>query len=143
MNIILFGFKGSGKTTLGKTLAEKLRRPFIDLDELIEKRCHLPVRELYKQVGESEFRLIENKTLQEIANTTQSVIALGGGTVLDSKNVKLLQAMGELIYLKVSFDTIQKRIEGNPAFVLKNLKQTYDERLPIYESIPAAWIDND
>jgi shikimate kinase len=143
MNRILFGFKGSGKTTFGKKLAEQLKKPFIDLDELIEKRYHLGIRELYKKVGEIEFRRIERETLLEIKSVTGSVIALGGGTVLDGENVKLLQTMGEMIYLKASFETIQKRIQDQPAFVLQTLKQIYEERLPIYESIPAVCIEND
>lgn len=140
MNIILFGFKGAGKTTFGKRLAEKLNLPFIDLDDFIEKGMHKTIREIYQEVGEFGFRKIEKEHLQKLVGLPPHVIALGGGTVLDPENVKLLQTMGELIYLRASFETIQKRVQQTPLFVVDSLKQAFEARLPIYESIKAVCI---
>lgn len=144
MNIILFGFKSAGKTYWGKILACQLAIPFVDLDDLIAAHYHKPVREIYRDLGESGFRKIEKEILQNLT-ITNSVIALGGGTVLDPENVKLLQTMGEMFYLKVGFETIQSRIEGTPAFVNaeNSLKLIYDARIPIYEAIAAQWINNE
>lgn len=143
MNYILFGFKGSGKSTFGKKLAKELDRRFIDLDALIEQAYQKSIREIYHEVGEDSFRKIEKEQLQKLVDQTHCVIALGGGTVLDPENVKLLQTMGELIYLKASFETIQKRIQQTPLFVVDSLKQVYEARLPVYESISAICIEND
>lgn len=143
MNIILFGFKGSGKTTFGKNLAEEIGIPFIDLDQVIEKMYSITPSEIYQKRGMQEFRRIEKEALLFISSTKLSVISLGGGTVLDSENVKILLAMGQLIYLKTRFETIQRRIKSIPAFIDTTLEKVYYERIPIYESIPSIWIEND
>lgn len=145
MNHILFGFKSVGKTFWGLKLSKELQCPFYDLDVMIQEKHNKPVREIFQEQGEEKFRKIEKEMLKELSKVTGSVIALGGGTVLDPENVKLLQTMGTLYYLKASFETILKRIEKNglPAFVTKDksLKQIYEERLTIYETISAQCID--
>lgn len=145
MNHIFFGFKGVGKTFWGLKKSKELQCPFYDLDNLIKDRYKKPIREIFQEYGEKKFRQIEKEELIALSNVQASVIALGGGTVLDPDNVKLLQTMGSLYYLRASFETIQARLDqlGLPVFVSENksLKQIYDERLPIYEAIPATWIN--
>ncbi|MBI5273202.1 MAG: shikimate kinase [Chlamydiia bacterium] len=153
MNIILFGFKGSGKTHLGKRLARMLKRPFIDTDDLIcmlYPQQGLSCRQIYTQVGESVFRALEKQALHQLNASSHAVIALGGGAVLCPENVLYLQKIGTLVYLKVSFETVKKRIfrRGAPSFVDADnpegsLYQIYCERLQVYESIPARCIDVD
>jgi len=152
MNIILFGFKCSGKTHFGKMLAQELNRPFIDTDErIIEGFSHsLPISQIYRILGEKEFRNQENVVIQSLAQNTRSVIALGGGTILNPENVKKLQKTGCLIYLAASFKTVQQRIfkKDTPAFIdandpINSLRTIYDERTKIYESIRAPKIDTD
>ncbi len=146
MNIILFGFKGAGKTHLGKLLGKCLKRPFVDTDDLIVKKYCCPVRELYHSVGEVKFREIEREIIREIELYKSCVIALGGGAILDLENRRRLQTMGRLVYVKASFATVQERIlkEGIPAFTRgKDLANIYSERIPIYESIPSICVDVD
>src|SRR5437660_1477503 len=99
MNHILFGFKGVGKTFLGKKMSEELQCPFYDLDELIAQRCGMSPREICQKWGEKKFRFIEKEALIELSSVTGSVIALGGGTVLDPDNVANLRKMGMFYYL--------------------------------------------
>ncbi len=149
MNIVLFGFKGAGKTHLGKLLSYHLKLPFIDTDDPITQKYKTPVRELFQDVGGAKFREIEKGIIHEISLLTSHIIALGGGAILDEENQKLLKR-SHFIYLKASFATVQKRIfrEGIPAYVDTNnpsvsLEKVYLERIPIYESILAKCIDVD
>lgn len=145
--MILFGFKNAGKTYLGKQLSKHLNRSFIDTDDLMHSKYQQSVRELFRKVGAVQFRKIEQDVIQNLPTHSSSIIAVGGGAVLNPENVKVLQTIGQLIYLKVSFETVQKRVleQGTPAFAgsLEELKQIYLQRLPIYESIPAICIDID
>jgi shikimate kinase len=145
VNIILFGFKGSGKTHLGKLLAKRLNRTFIDTDDLLIDRFlkNCSIRELYQTVGEEKFRSYETSVIKSLSRIRNSVISLGGGAVLSSENVDLLLKMGKLIYLKASFETIQKRMQEMPAFVKGPLETIYRTRIPIYESIPAHKVNVD
>jgi shikimate kinase len=147
MNIILFGFKGSGKTYLGKRCSAALGCPFIDTDELIEKMyaSRISLREIYKIEGEANFRMLERAAILSLPSKPPSIIATGGGAVLNPENVQDLQKIGKLVYLKASFDTIKKRLTTTPAFVDKanSLEAIYRKRLPIYESIPAIALDVD
>jgi shikimate kinase len=156
MNIILFGFKGSGKTHFGKRLSFALHRPFIDTDNLIIERYleqsgqQLSVREIHQVLGEKTFRALESAAIHSLTSITDSVIALGGGTVLNSDHVDFLRKIGQMVYLEAGFDTIQKRIfdQGIPAFVnaddpVGSLRKIYQERKSIYESIGARRINTD
>ena len=148
MNIILFGFKGVGKTHFGKLLSLHLNRPFIDTDDLMGPL--LSSREIYETLGEKGFRKMEEEIVETLASQSDSVIALGGGTVLSVSNVRLLQKIGRLIYLRSHFDPLKERIlkNGPPSFIdpknpIESLHQVYLERLPIYEAIQAESIDVD
>src|SRR5690348_12190587 len=97
MNLLLFGFKASGKTHFGKLLAHEMHRPFIDTDDLIvalyKKKTDKQrnIRQIYQELGEMPFRALEKEALQHLKDVTRSIIALGGGAVLDPKNVEFLQ----------------------------------------------------
>jgi len=156
MNLILFGFKGSGKTHFGKLLAQKMHRRFIDTDdwivELYAKKTgqHTLVREIYIQLGPAAFRVLEKEVVKSLKSVKDAVIALGGGSVLDPENVELLQKIGCLVYLSTSAETLKKRVfkHQTPAFLDRDNPQAtflemIQERQPVYESIPAAKIDCD
>ena len=143
MNRVLFGFKGCGKTYFGRLLAKKLQCSFIDTDERILD-CYqqtsgkiLSIKELHQKIGEEAFRLLEKEVVQELQGIENSVIALGGGTVLFPENLKILQAMGTMIYLKISLETLQKR---GVTFSLGPIEDLYGKRLSLYESIPAICV---
>ncbi len=140
MNIILFGFRGCGKSYLGKLLSEKIMRPFIDTDELIvqlhaqETGETLTVRAIYRSLGSAYFRSLETKAIQSLANVEKSVIALGGGAVLDPQNREMLNKIGKLVYVEASLDVIKNR----GTLPLENsLEELYLQSLPIYRSIEA------
>lgn len=141
MNIILFGFKGSGKTHYGRLLAKLSDRPFIDTDDLIQ--AHYPdrtVRQIHETLGETAFRALETKAIATLAGVQRSVIAVGGGAVLDPRNVALLQQLGTMIYLDVRLETLRKR---GVSLSVGPLEKIYRARKPIYEAIPAHRIHID
>jgi len=130
---------GSGKSTVGAVLAERLELPFIDLDRRIEEREGLTISKLFEQKGEAYFRHCESEELQTIIQTTQAaVIATGGGTPCFHDNMKLMNAAGVTLYLHCSIETLQQRIESTSDerpvlrqadFSLENL---LTEREPFY-----------
>lgn len=156
MNLILFGYKGCGKTTLGRTLAHHLKRPFLDTDRLLEQLylhqtgVSMGVRDIHKMIGEEAFRALESELLQQLQSATNAVIALGGGFILDPKNAELLAKLGQLVYLKLDKETLKKRVlkKELPAFLDPNdpegsFERMYATRKQIYEQIPAVSLDLD
>ncbi|MBS0649123.1 MAG: AAA family ATPase [Verrucomicrobia bacterium] len=134
-NIILIGFKSSGKTTLGKKIAEKTGRHFIDTDELVSKNC----RALYLQ-GPEAFREIEKEVIRALADFQNTVIATGGGAIIDPENAMALKNLGKLIYLQVEKEELKRRllVEPFPAFLDPqnpevSFEKMYQERLGLYE----------
>ncbi len=117
MNVVLTGFRGSGKTTVGKALAERLGREFIDCDEYIEKQTGLTIREIFERHGESRFRTIESEAIVELARLDGKVIATGGGAVLKYQNIQILkrQGRGVVFFLEVGAETAFGRIQADPA----------------------------
>ena len=141
MNLILFGFKGCGKTHFGKLLAKKLGRPFFDTDDAIVKlKNGSSIREVHHLIGEEAFRAIETTVIESIAHLKGFVISVGGGAVLSVLNQKLLQKLGQLVYLEVCFETIKNRSFSWP---YDQLKKLYTDRLPIYEAISAYKVQVD
>lgn len=114
MNIILIGFRGAGKSTLGQALAEKLAYDFHDCDQFIEARTGLPIAEIFERCGESYFRELESDALAELSKLDGVVIATGGGAVLRYKNIRNLKRGGKVVYLKVRPDTAVHRIQKDP-----------------------------
>jgi len=113
-NIALIGFMAVGKSAIGRTLAKKLRRRFVDLDALIEKSEGMKVREIFTQKGESYFRRLEKRVLEEVLARDGQVIATGGGAVMDEENLRLLRERALLVGLTASIDVLLARA-GNGA----------------------------
>jgi shikimate kinase len=108
-NIALIGFMAVGKSAIGRNLARKLRRRFVDLDRLIEKAEGSKVREIFAQKGEAYFRQMEKQTLVEVLQRQSQVIATGGGIVMDDDNLNLLREKTLLIGLTASIDVLLAR----------------------------------
>ncbi|MDD6208461.1 MAG: shikimate kinase [Clostridiales bacterium] len=140
-NIILIGFMGSGKTTIGKRLAKLLEYSFVDTDQLIEKKQGMMVRDIFSQKGERYFRQLETDTISEMVQTChKTIISSGGGLPLRECNVKILQELGFVIMLDVSKETVIKRLEGDttrPLLQGDNVDEKVEELLtyrePLYE----------
>lgn len=148
MNIILCGLPGSGKTTVGKIIAEQLGRPFFDTDRLLENHYAVHMgqsfscREIAKELSESGFRALEAEALAEISNVANGVIATGGGILTYSASAELLRSMGCLIYLRASPEEILERLlrNGMPTYLdpqdpLSSFQKLAEKRRPFYDSL--------
>ncbi|HEX9880778.1 MAG TPA: shikimate kinase [Candidatus Binatia bacterium] len=112
-NIALTGFMAVGKSAVGRRLAERLQRPFVDLDRAIEFREGMTVEEIFSTKGEAYFRGVEKETLKEVLGRDGQVIATGGGAVLDEDNLRLLRERSLLIRLTASPHSLLKRSGRN------------------------------
>lgn len=154
-HIILIGFKSVGKSAIGKELAAKLHKSFIDLDQkmeyLFEKQMHnkLSCRQIMLQHGQEYFRKLENNALQDIINVKPSIISLGGGTPLNEENQKLIQG-NVIVHIvapqSITFERIM--MKGRPAFFspdenpLETFNRLWDERKKIYEKLAILTVEN-
>ena len=108
--IILIGYMGAGKTTVGKALAKELGIPFYDLDWYIENRRRKTVSEIFAEVGEEGFRQIEHNMLHEVAEFEDVIISCGGGTPCFFDNIDYMNGQGQVVYLKASPEVLYKHL---------------------------------
>ena len=101
---------GTGKSTVGKLLADKLKRPFIDLDRMIEKSAGSTVAQIFSEQGEGKFRQLETEAVRKAVKKPGVVIATGGGVLLKEENFRLLKGAGTLVCLTAGVDQIMRRI---------------------------------
>lgn len=112
-NLVLIGFMGTGKSTVGKILAKKLGYRFLDADAEIERREQKSITQIFEMCGEEGFRNMETAVLCELAQKKNSVIATGGGAVLRKENMDALRKNGVVILLRARIETIVQRVAGN------------------------------
>ena len=112
-HIILVGFPGSGKTSLGKALAERLNLPFVDTDEYISAKTGKTISDIFAEAGEQEFRNIEHFYLKEILTGNRSIIATGGGMPCFDNNMDLMNDYGVTVYLISAPETLCGRLANN------------------------------
>lgn len=140
-NIVLIGFVGSGKSSVGKKLSYKLKESFIDSDSMIEKRAGCSIAQIFADKGENEFRDIETKCIRELTEKKPGfIISTGGGMPLREENRKLLRKIGKVVYLKAEPETIYERIKDDTSRPLlrsedpqKKIREMMNERSSIYE----------
>ena len=140
-NIALIGFMGTGKTAVGKALAEKLGRSFVELDSLIEQKAGMSIPEIFQQDGEIAFRELEIEVTKEVSKDKNLVIACGGGIVLNKINIDCLRENARMVYLAASPRVMLRRVaneEGQrPLLEVDNPTLTIREllgfRKPFYE----------
>ncbi len=113
MNIVLIGYRGCGKSTIGKLLAARLGLAFVDTDELISERAGKTIKEIFDQAGEAGFRELEAAVVADVAARDNTVIAAGGGVVLGSENIALLKRRGKLIWLQATPEVLWRRIQAD------------------------------
>jgi shikimate kinase len=109
-NIILTGFMGSGKTTVGKLLAHRLQFTFVDTDDVIEDRAGMPISDIFATQGEFVFRQMEAEVSQDLARQDELVVSTGGGLMLNQENAKVLGENGRIFCLIASPDDILQRV---------------------------------
>lgn len=139
-NIILLGFMGSGKTTVGRFLATKFNMDFVDLDDWIEKEAKMTINEIFAKFGEPYFRELEKKIVKKACqNMNNCVIATGGGVILKEENVENLHQLGILVWLKVSADKVYERTKNtscrpllNCSDPVKKIEELLSFRTPYY-----------
>ena len=149
MMITLTGFMGSGKTTVGKVLADFLGCPFFDLDDLVVKKAGKSIPDVFAQDGEPAFRQLEARVLRQMVekyaeNTV--VLALGGGAVLAPASAALLQEKTVCIYLRATLETLLARLEGETAgrpLADADRAARRADRTPVYEQTAHVVIDTD
>ncbi len=148
-SIALIGFMGTGKTAVGKALAEKLGKEFVELDSLIEQKAGKTIPEIFQQGGEVRFRELEIEVTKEIAENKDAVIACGGGVVLNRINIDRLRKGCIIVYLTASPRAILKRTSGdeNERPLLKadsralTIRELLRFRKPFYERAADITID--
>lgn len=136
-NIVLVGFMGSGKTSVGRLLATRLGLDFRDLDAEIASEAGCSIPELFRSVGEAEFRVLERSVVQRLAHQERVVLATGGGAVVDPDNLTTLRQKGVLVYLNFPFSVLWERIKGSQERPLvfqgeEALGRLYDARQASY-----------
>jgi len=146
MNIVLTGFMASGKTAVGKQLAQRRQMPYLDIDETIEKDTGLTVAKIFEKRGEQAFRDLESAAIKCAAMLDNFVISTGGGAVLRRENIEELRRRGKIIYLAAAPETILKRV-GNaktrPLLAkeqdkLGKIKEMLAQREPYYRECDLA-----
>ena len=147
-SIALIGFMGTGKTVVGKALAEELGREFVELDYLIEQEAEKSIPEIFRQDGEVAFRELEIEVTKRVAENKNQVIACGGGIVLNKINIDRLKKSSVIVYLTASPKVILKRVsdgDERPLLKVANPAQTIQEllrfRKPFYERAADMKID--
>ena len=134
MRIYLIGMMGSGKSTLGIKLAERLNYKFIDMDSYIENKLNMTINNIFKEYGEAYFRNEEKNAFKDFLTMDDVIIACGGGVIKDKANKALMD--GLCIYLEVKLETLEKRLENDttrPLLKQRSVKEILDERIPLYE----------
>lgn len=147
-SLFIVGPMGAGKTTVGKLLAERLQRPFLDTDKVIVDRCGADIPWIFDVEGETGFRRREADVCDQLTRTYNQVIATGGGIVLDPINRQHLSARGIVVYLRATVDELVERTSkdknrpllqsDNPRAVIESILAT---RQPMYEEIADIVID--
>ena len=139
-NIILVGFMGTGKSTIGRSLSQTLSYPVIDTDQLIEKQQGRSIPEIFEEEGEDAFRDMETALLRSLLTQSGHIISTGGGIIIREENRQLLRKMGYVIWLVASPEEIHNRTARNnnrpllnnedPAGTIRKLLET---RIPLYK----------
>jgi shikimate kinase len=143
--IVLVGFMGAGKTTVGHLLAERLALPFTDSDEVIEQRAGRPVPQIFAEDGEPAFRDLEHQVIADLLNGPELVLALGGGAAEHPRTRQHLAA-AQVVYLQVGYEQALARVGGDPGrpmLARPDLAATYRRRLPLYAAIATLTVPTD
>lgn len=148
-NIILCGFMGCGKSSVGRRAAKLLGRPFCDLDQYIEEQAGMSVSEIFAKEGEAGFRAREAQAVEEVAQKGGMVIASGGGTVLSQKNVECFHRYGgKILFLDVPVAALQERLKADKRRPLlqvpdrrRVIAELHAQRAPLYRAAADMVID--
>ena len=154
MSIVLIGYRGSGKTSIGKRLADRLWQKCVDTDELVVAKAGRSIAEIFADEGEAKFRELESEVVREVAAMNDIVIALGGGAPLSEENRRVIKEAGHrVIYLKCEPEELLKRIQADPDTPksrpnltefgggIEEIAKVLAEREPIYRQMADAELE--
>lgn len=139
-NIVLIGMPGCGKSTIGKLLAQKLNKKFVDADACIEAEAGCPIPEIFSSSGEEAFRELESKVLQQLGKASSTVIATGGGCVTRAENYPYLHQNAAIIWIKRNIS--QLATDGRPLSQCGKLELMYAQRQPMYRAFADITVEN-
>lgn len=141
MNIILTGYMASGKSTIGKYLAQKLKMKFIDTDEYIEKQQDKQIKDIFSENGEAFFRKLENECARALYAEDNTVISTGGGFVLNPQNTELLRKNGVIVNIETNEAVIRDRLEASKSSrplmngsSIEEILKRFDKRKSFYDN---------
>jgi shikimate kinase len=154
MNVFLIGYRGSGKTTVAKLVAQRLGWQWLDADVELEGRAGRTIKQIFAESGEPAFRDLETAVVADLAQLDEHVIALGGGAVLREQNRAAIAGRGMVVWLRATPETLQKRIAGDATTAerrpnltnqggLAEIRQLLAARTPIYEACAHLVLDAD
>jgi shikimate kinase len=146
--IVLVGFMGAGKTTIGQLLAGQLSLPFTDADAAIEQRSGRPIPQIFAEDGEPAFRALEHQVIAELLDGPARVLALGGGAA-EHPGTRARLTAAQVVYLQVGYEQAMRRVRGvrdpesRPLLARPDLAATYQRRLPVYAGIATVTVPTD
>ena len=154
MNAVLIGYRGCGKSTIGRKLADRLWCRFVDIDQLIVEKAGKSIREIFAQDGEERFRDLETEVLREVLPKGDHVLGLGGGTVMREQNRQLIRESGaKVFYLRCDAEELLRRIQADAKIAdsrpnltdlgggIEEIRHLLSIREPIYRQIKHAELD--
>ena len=143
MRIYLIGMPGSGKSTVGKKLANKINYQYIDMDEYIENKLNKKIPLIFSEDGEAYFRLKEKEVLNDFLLLDNVIISTGGGVIKDKSNKDLMN--GKIIFIDVDLSILENRLKNDntrPLLKVKTIKELYDERIDNYKYFYNLKVEN-
>ena len=147
-NIFLVGMMGAGKTTLGKALARRLQREFVDTDKMLVERTGVSVTTIFEIEGEENFRRRESAVIAELATRADVVVATGGGAVLSAENRRVMRENGTVVYLRAKLESLWERTRQDASRPLlrtpdprATLAELLEKRDPLYREAAHVVVD--
>ena len=141
LNTVLIGMPGCGKSSIAKLLSEKLSRPVVEADALIEEKAGMSIPEIFADRGEEGFRKLETEVLAEQGKLSGKIISTGGGCVTRQENYPLLHQNGTIVWIKRDLSLLPK--DGRPLSLKNDLGEMYEKRKPCYRRFADIVINND
>jgi len=139
-NVYIVGFMGTGKSTVGRIVSNRLKRQFVETDDVIEKKEAMKITDIFSKRGEKYFRNIEKKVLRDISTRDNLIVSCGGGLMIDEANVSLMKETGVIVCLLADYKTIYYRVKKdktrpllNVPHPIKKIKELLKVRAPFYE----------
>ncbi len=154
MNVVLIGYRGSGKSAVGRALAERLGMSYVDTDQMIQERAGHSIRHIFETEGEARFRIHEARAVRAACMSDRAVISVGGGAVMNPDSARALKEAGRLVWLRCRAETLWLRIGGDlhtleqrPNLTtlggLEEIRAMIAHREPTYRALADFTLDTD